>query len=183
MTYTIKAIPTMYAGTQFRSRLEARWAAFFDLCGMKWEYEPFDCDGYVPDFLLYGKNRSAIAEVKPEPIFDEDDDQIVNGRAAARSFGYHFIVLLDRWKDHDVTDSWKTAGYIYQHLSYAPDFNEGLPCTLWSTEDGRLDFGAEDLASNSLHGEFCTPFEGKALQQRWRESGNIVQWQPRRKAA
>ena len=33
MNYTIKAIPTTYAGVRFRSRLEARWAAFFDLCG------------------------------------------------------------------------------------------------------------------------------------------------------
>ena len=29
----IAAIPTTYSGVVFRSRLEARWAAFFDLCG------------------------------------------------------------------------------------------------------------------------------------------------------
>jgi hypothetical protein len=29
--YSIPAIPTVYRGQQFRSRLEARWAAFFDL--------------------------------------------------------------------------------------------------------------------------------------------------------
>lgn len=33
-------IPTMYKGIQFRSRLEARWAVFFDTLGIKWEYEP-----------------------------------------------------------------------------------------------------------------------------------------------
>jgi hypothetical protein len=33
-------IVTEYAGARFRSRLEARWAAFFDLCGWRWEYEP-----------------------------------------------------------------------------------------------------------------------------------------------
>lgn len=27
------AIPTTYADVQMRSRLEAKWAAFFDLCG------------------------------------------------------------------------------------------------------------------------------------------------------
>ncbi len=31
MEYTIKAIPTEYAGVHFRSRTEARWAAFFDV--------------------------------------------------------------------------------------------------------------------------------------------------------
>ncbi|WLF99097.1 hypothetical protein Q5698_15385 [Brucella intermedia] len=30
MEYIIKAIPTEYVGVKFRSRTEARWAAFFD---------------------------------------------------------------------------------------------------------------------------------------------------------
>ena len=55
---TIAAIPTEYKGYRFRSRLEARWAVFFDLCGMQWEYEPEgfslgDGRGYLPDFLLH----------------------------------------------------------------------------------------------------------------------------------
>jgi hypothetical protein len=53
---TIKAIPTRYAGCHFRSRLEARWAVFFDALGVAWQYEPegFDLDGqwYLPDFYL-----------------------------------------------------------------------------------------------------------------------------------
>lgn len=54
-----KAIPTEYKGHLFRSRLEARWAVFFDACGVEWEYEPegYDLgDGvrYLPDFLLHG---------------------------------------------------------------------------------------------------------------------------------
>lgn len=36
----IQAIETRYAGCRFRSRLEARWAVFFDTLGIKWEYEP-----------------------------------------------------------------------------------------------------------------------------------------------
>ena len=35
----LKAIETEYKGYRFRSRLEARWAVFFDACGVKWEYE------------------------------------------------------------------------------------------------------------------------------------------------
>jgi hypothetical protein len=56
------AIPTVYKGVQFRSRLEARWAAFFDLRRMAWEYEPFDLKGYIPDFLVEGE---FLQEVKP----------------------------------------------------------------------------------------------------------------------
>ncbi len=36
----IKAIDTVYNGYKFRSRLEARWAVFFDAAGIKYEYEP-----------------------------------------------------------------------------------------------------------------------------------------------
>jgi hypothetical protein len=53
---TVNAIPTRYAGCHFRSRLEARWAVFFDHLGIRWEYEPQGFHGlnfsYLPDFLL-----------------------------------------------------------------------------------------------------------------------------------
>lgn len=61
----VRAIPTRYAGVQFRSRLEARWAAFFDLLGWPWEYEPIDLAGYIPDFALRTGDGSFLVEVKP----------------------------------------------------------------------------------------------------------------------
>ena len=49
---------TRYAGCLFRSRLEARWAVFFDHLGIRWRYEHQGYDlgkegSYLPDFLLY----------------------------------------------------------------------------------------------------------------------------------
>ena len=35
----IKPIETVYNGYRFRSRLEARWAVFFDTLGIEYEYE------------------------------------------------------------------------------------------------------------------------------------------------
>ena len=54
---SIKAIETQYKGYRFRSRLEARWAVFFDAFGLEWEYEPegFDLGNgiyYLPDFKV-----------------------------------------------------------------------------------------------------------------------------------
>lgn len=59
------AIETKYKGHIFRSRLEARWAVFFDAAGIDWTYEPegfrrwiasgLDSDSfisYLPDFYL-----------------------------------------------------------------------------------------------------------------------------------
>jgi hypothetical protein len=48
----IPAKPTMYNGRLYRSRLECRWAAFFDLLGWKYEYEPMDLNGWSPDFAI-----------------------------------------------------------------------------------------------------------------------------------
>ncbi len=66
---TLKPIETHYKGYRFRSRLEARWAVFFDALGIKWEYEKegFCLDGvgyYLPDFWL--SHLGVWAEVKPE---------------------------------------------------------------------------------------------------------------------
>lgn len=73
--FFVKAIPTSYAGVRFRSRLEARWAAFFDLLEWKWDYEPIDLNGYIPDFIvrrpmmsydgIAGLEDPFIVEVKP----------------------------------------------------------------------------------------------------------------------
>lgn len=70
MIYTIKSHPTKYKGVLFSSKLEARWAAFFDLLRVRWEYEPVDLAGWTPDFYVHiactcGHRHDCLAEVKP----------------------------------------------------------------------------------------------------------------------
>lgn len=65
-------IPTTYRHRQFRSRLEARWATFFDLMGWQYEYEPFDLAGWIPDFLLIAAHESYVVEIKPVVEFPEE---------------------------------------------------------------------------------------------------------------
>jgi hypothetical protein len=57
MSNRFGAIPTEYAGTMFRSRLEAEWALNLDALGERWIYEPegFELPSggrYLPDFYL-----------------------------------------------------------------------------------------------------------------------------------
>lgn len=66
----VKAIDTYYNGYKFRSRLEARWAVFFDAIGVKYEYEPeglllHDGTKYLPDFYL--PQFKCYFEVKRNP--------------------------------------------------------------------------------------------------------------------
>jgi hypothetical protein len=53
---SIKAIETSYKNYRFRSRLEARWAVFFDALGIRWEYEKegyqLPSGSYLPDFFI-----------------------------------------------------------------------------------------------------------------------------------
>ncbi len=75
------AIPKKYKGVVYRSTLEARYAAFFDLLGLDYQYEPDDVAdvgimGWLPDFLLlwWGSDDVAVrllyVEVKPVSRLD-----------------------------------------------------------------------------------------------------------------
>ena len=74
----LKPIETFYNGYRFRSRLEARWAVFFDACGIPYQYEPegFNINGhyYLPDFYLPWWR--CYVEIKP----DEKDSFDVGAR-------------------------------------------------------------------------------------------------------
>ena len=91
---------TEYAGTTFRSQLEARWAAWFDKRGMAWEYEPVRFDGWTPDFRLALNDGEAYAEVKPVAEFPMDvaqrmlnsgwtGDILILGQGARHAWRYH----------------------------------------------------------------------------------------------
>lgn len=79
MQYVIKAHSTKYNGIWFRSRLEARWACFFDLLELEWMYEPIDINGWTPDFSIKFPckhsecNGSHILLVEVKPYFNIED--------------------------------------------------------------------------------------------------------------
>jgi hypothetical protein len=89
----VKAIETQYKGYRFRSRLEARWAVFFDSLRIEWQYEPegydLGIDGlYLPDFWL--PQVSMFAEVKPGRF---DDNTIRRATALAKATGHEVLML------------------------------------------------------------------------------------------
>lgn len=71
----IQTIQTQYKGYRFRSRLEARWAVFFDAIGIPWDYEVEGFTNgeisYLPDFVIWG---NGYIEIKPcEPTNREKE--------------------------------------------------------------------------------------------------------------
>lgn len=91
---TIKAIETVYNGYRFRSRLEARWAVFFDALGVKYEYEKEGFDlgeagKYLPDFWL--PKQKCWVEIKAsEPSSDEES----KAHALAKVSGYNVFIFF-----------------------------------------------------------------------------------------
>lgn len=108
MNTSIKAIETKYKGYRFRSRLEARWAVFFDALGLRWEYEKEGFDlgkagWYLPDFWLPELN--CWVEIKPREWNDGQDFWWASGAtekkasAIARSSSPVFVVSGEPWPD------------------------------------------------------------------------------------
>lgn len=93
---TIKAIETRYKGYRFRSRLEARWAVFFDALGVKYKYEEygFEKDGYswLPDFYL--PQFGTWVEVKGGNTTQQDAKKM----GAILDFGSPLPFFSDSWK-------------------------------------------------------------------------------------
>ncbi|AOG03381.1 hypothetical protein [Bosea sp. RAC05] len=73
--------PVVYDGTWYRSRNEAKWAAFFDL--VKWDvaYEEVRTGIWWPDFTFSGpSDRKIFAEVKPinlEAGWPDDSSKVI----------------------------------------------------------------------------------------------------------
>jgi len=91
---------TKYKNIVFRSRLEARWAVFFDALNIRWKYEPEgyvlnDGTSYLPDFYLenvgghIGKNNGEGIFVEIKGNLTDYDKKKING------FEYPIVVLGD----------------------------------------------------------------------------------------
>lgn len=141
----MKAIETRYKQCRFRSRVEARWAVFFDALRLRWEYEPegFELgDGtrYLPDFWLPDLVTSIVGdgqrytgcwfEVKGEPPTDKERRKAL--RLAIESRYPVFIfgdsvprpLQYEQWMEGDYKEV-RISGYGWFHL---PDgrFEDGM---------------------------------------------------------
>ncbi len=87
------AITTTYDGIEYRSRLEARWAAFMKNVGWDIVYEPFDGDGYIPDFLVQGPNPMLV-EVKPAVTLTEYQAAVPKAEKGLAAHWSHDILIV-----------------------------------------------------------------------------------------
>lgn len=178
----IKAIPTFYKSCFFRSRLEARWAAFFDLLGWRWEYEPIDLNGYIPDFILIGKDERVLVEIKPywdldsfkkNGVIDKTNKAIKNTDYEQYDVLYLGAVLpQDHW-------------HLYLGwLDEKSNFNQGIGEALFSKNPQNYDFhhdnGSFRHRMDGLYdGDgYCGGADDQELLEIFNKAGSIIQWRP-----
>lgn len=109
MVNEIKAIPTLYKGIYFRSRLEARWALIFDCLGIDWQYETegYDIkigDGYtiryLPDFKLTGGSVRC-----PDQLFVEVKGNMqLEDAIKIKAFSNHYPIYVVGQIPYDLDD-------------------------------------------------------------------------------
>lgn len=108
--YKIPGKETRWKGITFRSRLEAKWAVFFDLLGLEWQYEPVELGAWTPDFLLRGSERSIYVEVKPITHFERvakmdtvPGEHLLVGTAPFSPKVWSRFVSLGWWHGHNAS--------------------------------------------------------------------------------
>jgi len=158
--YQFRNHETKYKNVLFRSRLEARWAAFFDRVDWDWEYEPFDLLGWTPDFRVRfacshsecNGEHSLLVEVKP---FDR----------------------IDQFKGHPCMDyayGWKEDGgdrvCIPANASAAFGINPFV--TYWEMAHGSG--GGDENVALWLQPNYCD----EEIKEIWKLAGNDVRFLP-----
>lgn len=180
MRQSIRAIPTTYRGVNFRSRLEARYAAFFDAVRWPWRYEPIDLDGYIPDFVLEFEAGPLLIEIKPRvtPCVT----QAARDRICDAKWDGEAAILLSSWNDD--TGPHPSPGDFGERINDVPGevFAWGPARFAFCLSCGQATIVAEDY---SWRCRVCGVDDGNGhlggaelVSQSWVEAANRVQWRP-----
>lgn len=194
----IKAFPTEYRGRMYRSRLEARWAAFFDLLGWHAEYEPFDLGAWSPDFLITSEiGPPILVEVKPTQEFaPEIGAKMIRAHHESGASETHVLLLVgvapvcaaqgsglrigwhlsadadgNRFQHSDARIYWRA---VYGRPSLAPDILVNDPAS--QPDD------AGTCLLDCYEVEIVQPrqFYGEHTMELWARATSAVQWRPGR---
>jgi hypothetical protein len=128
-------IQTQYNGHLFRSRLEARWAVFFDALGVRYEYE---AEGYqladrwyLPDFWL--PDIGCFVEIKAAPDVPFEEAHPFNHTAQQLAIESNRTVLViygNPWVDEYFVAPHKRKEFLwFERSSFA--IGQRYPEELW----------------------------------------------------
>ena len=154
-----------------------------DLLGWDWEYEPFDLDGYIPDFQLTGFDGTPILEVKPAVRVSELEESVPKIKASGWA-GDWLIVGATQWtvsppkwgKSPGIGsfgEVWSQAVFAYCRRCEAFSIAFLVLGTTWGCSRCRSqgEFSPGDLLDE----------DDWAWRTYWKDAGNEVQWRKAKK--
>lgn len=176
----MSAVETVYAGTLFRSRLEARWACLFDKLQWQWVYEPPVGKGYLPDFLIGGA-APLLIEVKPAASQDDYEDALCKVAVGLENDWRHDILVVGLSPVaaylESCCDQHPAAGLLGRGRTFATGCWFRCPvCT--GIVVSQLD--------HPFHGRPCGCEDAigqpaaAAVAAAWASATNEIRWEPRR---
>jgi len=173
----IVSIPTKYNKIQMRSRLEAKWAAFFDLCNWKWEYEPFDLKGWIPDFIIYGKEKDILVEIKPYS-YKKEFTNVIN-KIITSNNNYDVLLLGNSFplRKRYLKNNLPVLGFINEKSQQNLfEFNN---CCISLNNDkiGLVSNSKQDIISGNIYNSLLSIVPPKNyIENLWICACNTVQW-------
>lgn len=181
----------MHSGIRFRSRLEARWAAFFTYIGWKWEYEPLDAEGYVPDFLITGK-WPFFVEVGPCVTPQEYQAKAAKADRAASTLQRDVLIVgVNPLPDLDTTMRQLACGWLGEYAEYGEwdgdSEGPGVPGFAWGpgiwahSDSGRLEIFHDFMNFTQrphMGGHEKPIYYGTEIEHAWATVVNDTQWKP-----
>lgn len=187
-------IPTEFDWRRYRSRLEARWAAFFSLLGWQFEYEPMDLSGWIPDFALFGAGGrlAALVEIKPYSMLEEFGERPKYERAIAsqwpldHSSETRFCASTERrprlllvgiriFEAHE----WFGAaiGWVSDEAHFGMDIDEAV-LAVPGYDFAHTKGSYRHVLSRYYDGGRINGVPMGEAQRLWNKAGNMVQWKP-----
>ena len=194
--YNIPPVPTVYKGRQYRSRLEAKWAAFFDLVGWQYEYEPCDLNGWFPDFAIYGKRldgkeTTILCEVKPIVAFDERTAERRRNALTGTYYQNSELLLLGSGPVRDGNGNRLHLGWLYEQpqgpwgaaVFRAYGIRSGATLTYTYGFAHKSGSFGDRITGHHQEGRQIAPIAPEdcgleSLNTLWQQAGNITQYKP-----
>jgi hypothetical protein len=176
------AIPTCYRGINFRSRLEAKWAAFFDELRWNWQYEPVDFNGWIPDFSIKCNSDNLITyvEVKPVFYFPSDVADKINKAYPEDKCprGESKDVLIVGAEPYFIEDEHPMIGWLRDYGSWDPaPFMEWKSTEILGFCSSVMSFTDRISGCHSGNwGEVCV--DTSKIDDAWAIATNASQWKP-----
>lgn len=189
MVKGVKGIVTYWRYRRYRSQTEAKWACMFDSLGWKYEYEPYELNGWIPDFILLGDSE-ILVDLKPYITFQEWEEEqipkIMNAIKGTGKYGREILLLGSTIFEKTEYFNAPSIGWLGEFGKYLENDETFKSSYTWGNAvlNNNKGFGFfhdtmwyKDRITGEYDGDhhIQTPTYDVVLKL-WNEAGNQVQW-------